>query len=38
VELAALDDGGDLYLRWLTIGDVVTGGDVATMMTDGGVH
>jgi hypothetical protein len=36
--LAALDDGGDLYLRWLTIGDVVTGGDVATMMMDGGVH
>jgi hypothetical protein len=28
----------DLYLRWIMLGDVVTGSDVATILMEGGVH
>jgi hypothetical protein len=37
VELAEICDD-DLFLRWMMIGDIVTGSDVANMMMEGGVQ
>jgi hypothetical protein len=42
VEIAALtaDDGGDLFLRWLVLGDIVTGSDVSDIIrgAEGGLQ